>query len=265
MPLETLRIQTSNNILILHNLKRNYKKHSNTRSSFLFLKRFFSCTQLHTRENSTYSNLALKTRALILPIFGNVQSKWAEPTETMLFPMCFGPQTLKTPQCMGRQEQAKLNSTFTLNTGSAVGPAGAGWPRPLARRAREAGLDTLRVCFSGCSGWPGKLISWHSALDLPWLCVLASHCSQISPSWSTGSLADAAAVPEAGEEACGAAVLQHRASRVHQEQRTCITVPYPHREIVFLLQEHCSTVAINKADPAAESQENNLFYLENSN
>lgn len=204
MPSETLRIQTSNNILILHNLKRNYKKHSNARSSFLFLKHFFSCTQLHMRENSTYSNLALKTRALILPIFGNVQSKWAEPTETMHFPMCYGPQTLKTPQCMGHQEQAKLNSTFSLNTGSAVSPAGAGWRRPLARSARELGLDKLRVCFLGCSGWPGKLISWHSALELTWLCVLVSHCSQISPSWSTGSLADAAAVPEAGEEACGA-------------------------------------------------------------
>lgn len=118
--------------------------------------------------------------------------------------MCYGPQTLKTPQCMGHQEQAKLNSTFSLNTGSAVSPAGAGWRRPLARSARELGLDKLRVCFLGCSGWPGKLISWHSALELTWLCVLVSHCSQISPSWSTGSLADAAAVPEAGEEACGA-------------------------------------------------------------
>lgn len=108
-----------------------------------FLETFFSCTQSHMRESSTYSNLTLKTRAMILIWECSIK----EPTETTDFPMCYGPQTLKTPQRMGHQEQAKLNSTFTLNTCSAVGPAGVGWRRPLARRAKKLGLDTLRVCF----------------------------------------------------------------------------------------------------------------------
>lgn len=70
---ETFCIPTSNNILILHNDKRNYKEHSKF-STFFYLKHFFFLYPLlYIRAISTYSNLALETWAMTLQVFGYVK------------------------------------------------------------------------------------------------------------------------------------------------------------------------------------------------
>lgn len=69
---ETFCIQTSNNILILHNDKRNYKKAFKVFNLSL-LEAFFLCIQLYIRAISTYSNLALETWDMILRVFGYVK------------------------------------------------------------------------------------------------------------------------------------------------------------------------------------------------